>query len=220
MTVKGHTVDLARNGREAVEKAGLKAYDAILMDIQMAEMDGIEATRRIREMEGSKRHTPIIALTAYALEGDRERFIAMGIDEYIPKPVQRDELIYTLESIRGYKVQSKGREAFEGAYVNEAGEIVFAEKGFVEVKASDLPILEKLQTKITDIESIIENGDLLAVEGVANAVKTLANKINADEIKSAAFRVELAARRGNLQDVIKHVEKLKMEYEISKKALI
>lgn len=217
LTDKGHFVDIAHNGKEAVEKAEKKTYDVILMDIQMPIMDGIEATGRIREMEGTKRHTPIIALTAYALQGDRERFLSMGIDEYVPKPVQMDELIYKLESIRGYKWQQKDLASLKGAFVNEVGEIIFAEKIKTEFRAEDMPVLEQLYKKIGELEAIVGNGDFLAIESVANEVKTVSNKINAEEVKSAAFKVELAARRGNLQDVIQQIEKVKEEYEILQK---
>ncbi len=96
----GHTFDLASTGREAVDAAVRGRYDAILMDIQMPEMDGIEATRLIREHEQeSGRRTPIIAMTAHAMTGDRARFLAAGMDEYISKPISRDRLREALRDI-------------------------------------------------------------------------------------------------------------------------
>lgn len=86
------TVDVAENGREAIEMFRLKNYDAVLMDIQMPEMDGYEATAKIRELEGNCRHTPIIALTANALEGDREKCVEAGMDDYISKPIEAVKL--------------------------------------------------------------------------------------------------------------------------------
>jgi two-component system, sensor histidine kinase and response regulator len=84
----GHTVVLAGNGAEAVNKWHEAAYDLILMDGQMPEMDGFEATRRIREQEKSSGgHVPIVAMTAYAMSGDRERCLAAGMDGYLSKPV-------------------------------------------------------------------------------------------------------------------------------------
>jgi signal transduction histidine kinase/DNA-binding response OmpR family regulator len=89
----GHSVTLAGNGREAFEAWQAGIFDVVLMDVQMPEVDGFEATRRIREAEqGTKRHTPIIALTAHTLEGDRERCLAAGMDAYVTKPVRSDEL--------------------------------------------------------------------------------------------------------------------------------
>ena len=97
---RGHTLVHAANGREAVEAARRERFDLILMDVQMPEMDGLEATRRIREAESAAgRHTPIAAMTAHAMTGDRERFLASGMDEYVSKPLQRAELFALLARI-------------------------------------------------------------------------------------------------------------------------
>ncbi|MCK4441307.1 MAG: response regulator, partial [Sulfurovaceae bacterium] len=95
----GIEVELANNGLEAFEKIKDNKYDLILMDIQMPVMDGIEATHEIinYEKEESLTHIPIIALTANALKGDRERFIEDGLDEYIAKPIQNNELLFILK---------------------------------------------------------------------------------------------------------------------------
>jgi CheY-like chemotaxis protein len=86
-------VDIAVNGLEAVQKATAVAYDLILMDCQMPEMDGYEATRTLRQYGVQ---TPIIALTANALEGDREKCLACGMNDYLSKPIQADKLRLTL----------------------------------------------------------------------------------------------------------------------------
>ncbi|MCX7976020.1 MAG: response regulator, partial [Bellilinea sp.] len=93
----GHTVEEADNGRIAVEKTAHSNYDLILMDIQMPEMDGYEATLRIRSREGSVNHTPIIAMTARALAGDVERCLASGMDAYLSKPIKPRELFNAIE---------------------------------------------------------------------------------------------------------------------------
>ncbi|HIP52101.1 MAG TPA: response regulator [Campylobacterales bacterium] len=95
----GVNVELANNGLEAFEKRKSKKYDLIFMDIQMPVMDGVEATHEIinYEVEEKLEHIPIVALTANALNGDRERFIAEGLDEYIPKPIETNELLYILK---------------------------------------------------------------------------------------------------------------------------
>ena len=92
LRAKGHEVRSVENGREAVEALRQEAFDLVLMDARMPEMDGIEATRRIRSGESGDPHVPIVALTAYALKGDRERFIEAGMDDYISKPLDLDEL--------------------------------------------------------------------------------------------------------------------------------
>jgi signal transduction histidine kinase/CheY-like chemotaxis protein len=97
---RGHKVTLAENGRaaiDAVRQAGVYGFDVILMDIQMPLMDGIEATMHIRLYEeGTPCHTPIVALTAHAMAGDRERFLAAGMDAYLTKPIDSDALDETL----------------------------------------------------------------------------------------------------------------------------
>jgi signal transduction histidine kinase/DNA-binding response OmpR family regulator len=88
----GVAVDVAANGLEAVAKAETQHYALILMDCQMPEMDGYEATQRIREYEGEQRHTPIVAMTASAMPEDRKRCLDAGMDDYISKPVRQDTL--------------------------------------------------------------------------------------------------------------------------------
>jgi CheY-like chemotaxis protein len=93
----GHTTAVACNGREAVDEFQRHSYDIILMDVQMPEMDGLAAARRIREMERPlSLHTPIIALTANSLDGDRDRCIQAGMDGYVSKPIRLAELRHAI----------------------------------------------------------------------------------------------------------------------------
>ncbi len=94
----GYNADIANNGREAIEDLKKKNYDLILMDIQMPEMDGFEATRVICEKWSKKKRPRIIAMTANAMEGDREKCLQAGMDEYISKPIQIDDLILELKN--------------------------------------------------------------------------------------------------------------------------
>ncbi len=93
----GHRADVAAKGLEAVQALSELRYDVVLMDCQMPEMDGYQATAEIRRLEGAKRHTPIIAMTAGAMTGDEERARAAGMDDYITKPVTRDELAAAID---------------------------------------------------------------------------------------------------------------------------
>ncbi len=97
----GHTVVIANNGREAVSAVENERFDVVLMDVEMPIMNGLEATASIRENEKANGHyTRIIAMTAHALKGDRERFLAAGMDGYISKPIQPSELYNAIEAAR------------------------------------------------------------------------------------------------------------------------
>ncbi len=104
----GLEVELANNGLEAFEKIKDCHYDLIFMDIQMPVMDGVEATHEILnyEKEENRPHTPIVALTANALKGDRERFIQEGLDEYIAKPIENNELLFILKKFLNQRQES------------------------------------------------------------------------------------------------------------------
>jgi len=103
----GHVCVAAGNGREVLEALQRDNFDCVLMDVQMPDMDGIEATRLIRSMTelGERARVPIIALTAHAMEGDRERFLAAGMDDHVAKPVQQDELEAALLRLRRRMLQ-------------------------------------------------------------------------------------------------------------------
>jgi CheY-like chemotaxis protein len=109
---QGYRVDVAADGREAIEAVARERYAAVLMDCRMPIMDGYEAAQAIRAMEGPDRHTPIIAMTAGAMVGDRERCIAAGMDDYVAKPVWHAKLIAVL---------ARWTEAGDTAAVGERG---------------------------------------------------------------------------------------------------
>ncbi|MGC8660144.1 MAG: response regulator, partial [Desulfomonilaceae bacterium] len=96
----GHAVRLAKSGKEALEAIAHEKFDAVLMDIQMPELDGLAATRIIREAEkDTASHIPIIALTAHAMAGDKEKCLKAGTDAYLSKPIRLQELVETIESL-------------------------------------------------------------------------------------------------------------------------
>jgi CheY-like chemotaxis protein len=93
----GYQVDIAENGLKAVDAWQTKKYDLILMDCQMPTMDGLEATRRIRELEVGAKRIPIVALTAHAMKGVDDECKAAGVDDYLSKPINRSDLKNTLD---------------------------------------------------------------------------------------------------------------------------
>ncbi|MGC9350729.1 MAG: ATP-binding protein [Sulfurovum sp.] len=158
----GITVDIANNGLESFEKRRSGDYDLIFMDIQMPVMDGIEATHEILDFEEDEEeaHIPIVALTANALKGDREKFLAEGMDEYITKPIETDELLYILNKFLSNKAVSEKKEKTESTEnlpVSSEAEASTAEDsveiGTGEVKAEeeivfDLGVTEESGKKI------------------------------------------------------------------------
>ena len=101
---RGHTVDIAGNGQQAIRMADENRYDVILMDVKMPGMDGLEATKTIRAKENGSRRVPIIALTAYAMKGDVDRCLAAGMDGYLSKPINSREMIMLVESLAAGEV--------------------------------------------------------------------------------------------------------------------
>ena len=97
---RGHHVTIANNGREACELTGKQVFDLVLADVQMPEMDGLQLARAIREREKkTDTHLPIIAMTAYAMKGDRERCLEAGMDAYVAKPINAAQLFETIDGV-------------------------------------------------------------------------------------------------------------------------
>ena len=120
-------MDAVENGHKAIEALEDKDYHLILMDVQMPEMNGFEATRVIREKEGERKHTPIIAMTAHAMKGDKERCLEAGMDDYIPKPIEPQKLFQLIEKWSkspesrpslSYQVNSKEEKSLNGVPIN------------------------------------------------------------------------------------------------------
>jgi two-component system sensor histidine kinase/response regulator len=97
LTHLGYETEVAEDGRQAIEVFGQRPFDAILMDVQMPVMDGYEATQEIRRLEAGGRRTPIIAMTATVTDGERERCLAAGMDDYLSKPIQKDAVLAMMD---------------------------------------------------------------------------------------------------------------------------
>ncbi|MDW7675115.1 MAG: PAS domain S-box protein, partial [Bacillota bacterium] len=209
---RGHNVDIVSNGIEVLAKYQQKKYDAILMDIQMPEMDGIEATKQIREKEAlTNEHSVIIALTAHALHGDKERFLALGMDRYISKPVKMEELFETLDNIN-----SIGNSA-GNIKISDTGKIIYKAYQKSDVKIEERKVIDNIMNLILELEEALTGDCIAKIEEIAHSIKGLANTLEADELKTAAFRIELAARRGNLKETIAYAKKIRYEFEVFNK---
>ena len=114
---RGHAVEIAHNGIQVLEKIAQQPFDVVLMDVQMPEMDGFEATSAIRALpDPHKAKLPIVAMTAHALKGDRERCLAAGMDAYLSKPIDAEAMIATVERL-GEKVLGLRGTRYSGSLV-------------------------------------------------------------------------------------------------------
>jgi PAS domain S-box-containing protein len=220
LMMKGYRVDIASNGLEALAAFDNVKYDLILMDIQMPVMDGVEATIRIRkkEKEENKNRTPIVVLTAYALQGDKEKYLSFGMDEYISKPIQMDVLFYTIEKVM-FQISSVGKTEVE-VKITEKGILVSNASDEVVIDTPTSELITELEKKIEEMDSVLHSEDMAVIEGYANSLKKLFIQVEADELKSTAFRIELSARRGNLDDVLFYAKQMIREYDIFRKSII
>jgi signal transduction histidine kinase/DNA-binding response OmpR family regulator len=234
---RGHTVFVVENGREAVEAVHTNRFDLILMDVQMPEMDGFEATTAIRRAEvASGRHTPIVAMTAHALQGDRDRCLNAGMDAYLSKPVQPNELLATiaqLAEVRSPKRVSQaaaepspGRKAERGS----AASLAAARHGQNDVLDSaallarvegdwnllvemcDL-FLQSSPLLLAEIEAAIARRDSATVERAAHALKGAMQNISAAPAAQVAAGLEQIGRCDDLRGAEEALASLKQEFE-------
>ena len=213
LSEKGHAIDTANNGLEALELFEQNKYDVILMDIQMPKMNGVEAISRLKEKEGSTNHTPVIALTAYALQGDRERFLDLGFDGYVSKPIQMSELFYNIDKITELQDEVGNATSTKVARTYNDDVLYSGDKLYI----SSNMISQKLACISEDIdviESAIKNDDLMIIEKKAHDIKLLSIEISAMNIKHMAFRIELAARKGNFEEINHCLKQIKVEMKI------
>ena len=199
----GHSVALAANGKEAIQTLERQAFDLVLMDVQMPEMDGFEATRVIRERErATGGHVPIVATTAHALKGDRERCIEAGMDEYIAKPIRPAALIELVE-----RLATGGEQSPAPSHQPEPPEQespVFDREAALRVVGGDIQLLREVTDifledspkRVVEARSALGNNDAEGVLRSAHTIKGAAGAIGALRVQQAARDLEDAARSG------------------------
>lgn len=204
----GHTVITAKNGKEVLNLLSNQAVDLILMDIKMPIMDGIEATRQIRkDNTQSIANIPIIALTAHAIKGDREKFIDAGMDEYISKPIQGDELLNIIEQFANGKML-KRKESIKNPSCNldYALKLMGDNKDIV-VEICKTIIL-KFPEEMEKMIKAIQNKDYETIAIRSHSLKSGAKSIDAKRFLQQIKLMEAAGRSKNIEKAQALLKKL------------
>jgi two-component system sensor histidine kinase/response regulator len=206
----GHQVVLARDGREAVAAAHRGGLDLALVDVQMPELDGFQATAAIRAAEtGTTRHLPIVALTAHALKGDREACLAAGMDDYLAKPIHTAELLATIDRVGSRQEPAPARHPrppFDPEQVLarvEGDQALLSE--LVDIFRTEIPGL------LATLERALEADDQRAVQDAAHAIKGCVGTIGGRVAADAALAIEDLGRAGNLKEAGAGFEALAQE---------
>ncbi len=195
----GHTVTVAENGHQAVDAVARGDYDIVLMDIQMPELDGVGATRQIRAMEGVKASIPIVAMTAHAMAGAREEYLAAGMDDYVAKPIEREKLFGVLAKFSAAR-EPAAREA-------PAPLPPLLDRAKIDELADNLSfntLRELLTLCLTDTiahAGALSEADIDATSRDAHAIVSAAGNLGLDRLSAQARLLEHACRRGELQFV-------------------
>lgn len=224
ITKLGHDCDIACNGLEVLDALRRTEYSMILMDIQMPEMDGLDATTAIRSNPRWIK-IPIIALTAYAMPGDRERCIEAGIDDYLPKPLNPRELIHVLERwAHGRKVKAKKVTAVPDLNGNGIG--FDYEKALERLNGDEELLKEVLRMfldsvgeGITNLKIGITQGDIEQVKLNAHTLKGAASNVIAEGVRKAAEEIEQLAIDNQLDQAGEKIDNLENELEIFAKVV-
>jgi CheY-like chemotaxis protein/HPt (histidine-containing phosphotransfer) domain-containing protein len=211
---RGHSVTAVENGLEAVRAVEKDRYDVILMDVQMPEMDGLEATGAIREAEAlSGDHIPIIALTAHAMKGDRDRCLVAGMDAYVSKPFQAEELFATIEQLVNYSSEPAAEDSGGSDSVSEPGSVdrklvdiagaLGRVGGSMEVLSEVTEIfLEGYADLFGELTAAVEARDLETSAKVAHRLKGELGTLGAMDAFEAGQEVVTLARAKDAEGVV------------------
>ena len=212
----GYRSDIVANGYEVLEALERQRYDVVLMDVQMPEMDGLEATRRIVRRWPKEERPRLIAMTAYALEGDREWCLAAGMDDYITKPVKIEELVEALEKSRPVLPPPSAAETAsrDSAPVLDQsaidGLVVVMGKEVTEVLDVFLDNAAKL---MGEIEQAASQGNAEGLKSAAHTLKSSSAMFGAMRLSNACKELEMLGRTGLMDGVADKASRAKAEYE-------
>jgi Amt family ammonium transporter len=224
----GHRPIVVYNGREAVEAIRSEPFDIVLMDCEMPEMDGFEAARMVRSMElegSSNRPLPIIALTAQAIQGDRERCLAAGMTDYVTKPVNREELLRTIAKCisAGGSQAGQNENSFDGPATNsDYDEHILDTRELSERFQGDLEFIEELlqmfvttaKVNVAQLKESIANRRVEDAARLAHKLKGSAANVAATRLSTAVAELETAVRTGRHYDCSNLTDRVARELDL------
>ncbi|WP_326880633.1 response regulator [Aliidongia sp.] len=225
----GYAVTIAEDGIEALEKAALERFDAILMDVQMPRLDGIEATRRLRGSTGLNQTTPIIALTANALEGDRERYLSAGMNDYLSKPFELDAVraVVARWIVAGQDDQAKlprtARATIEpeGVLILDDSRLAGLETRIAAPKFAAMirAFLDNADQRLRRMADAIARDDLASLEREAHSLAGAAANVGAVQLAAAARRIETTCRSVEGPSLGEEIDRLRPVLSVAQSAL-
>ncbi len=190
----GFTADYVENGQAALDRLAEESYDLIFMDCQMPILDGYEATRLLREREGENAHTVVVALTASAMAGDREKCLAAGMDDYLTKPVRTAEIAQVLAKWMPEKFPEKKPDSLDR---HRLAEISGGDKTFeIELIES---YLQETQGYLTQLKEGLRNSDSVCVAQIAERVKGASANVGVKNIAEIARSLQESAKLHHLK---------------------
>jgi len=208
----GHHVTVANDGHEAVHLSGTKTFDLVLMDVQMPELDGLDATRAIRRREQlTGVHLPILAMTAHAMKGDRERCLEAGMDDYLMKPIRADQLFQALERIGAASVSSSNTQLESGQFRSES-QLVDWDLARQAVNQDEELLnqvveafLEECPQLMTTLMESAKTGDVKRFQRAAHTLKSGLRMFGVQQLADDVEGLELTAKKGGLPPEVNSV---------------
>ena len=222
----GYSADAVANGQEAVKALEIIPYDIVLMDCQMPEMDGYEASGEIRNPESKvlNHNVPVIAMTASAMKGDREKCLEAGMDDYLSKPVKPQELIDTIEkwlTEPGVSQPDKTiQETKPVEEVFEKADLIDRLMGDEELAKEILEgFMEDVPLKVAALKKAIDDSDAESVRQEAHSLKGASANVGAPVLREVAYQIEVAGKENDLEKAESHIPNLNEQFEMLKKTL-
>jgi PAS domain S-box-containing protein len=226
----GYEADVVENGREALDALARQPYDVVLMDVQMPELNGLEATRRIRARFPPGEGPTIIATTASAMEGDREECLAAGMDDHLSKPIRVDELSRALarchpltDARRGSATDdsaARADEALDGAALETLAASLGGDgEGWAAVRELLGAFLGDAPTEIATLHSAVERDDAEEARRLAHNLKSNSATFGAQTLSELCRKLEALGRQGGLNGAPALLERAEGEWERVREAL-